>query len=68
MIIYGSTSYIEDNGNGYDLDVRDALCSKCHNLIDKQEKYRGIDDEWRFSKKEKELWEYCPLCGEGLYD
>jgi len=66
MFIYSNSFYIEDNGNGYDLDERDAICSNCHKVIDRQVKYRGIDTEFKFSVKAKEEWEHCPYCGERL--
>lgn len=67
MLIYSNPFYIKDNGNGYDLDERDAICSNCKKVIDRQKKYRNIDDTFKFSKREKEEWKYCPFCGEKLY-
>lgn len=69
MLIYSNSFYIKDNGNGYDLDVRDAICSKCHKIIDRQESYRMMKPiEFCFSTREKEEWLYCPRCGENLYE
>ncbi len=65
MLLYSNPFYIVGNGN-YDLDQRDAICSKCHFIIDRQEKYRNIDKDFKFSSKEKSKWEYCPYCGEKL--
>lgn len=67
MLIYSGSFYVEDNGNGYDLDERDAICSKCNNIIDRQEKYRGIYKGWKFSDSKKDAWRHCPYCGENLY-
>jgi DNA-directed RNA polymerase subunit RPC12/RpoP len=66
MLIYSNSFYIEDNGNGYDLDERDAICSKCHKVIDRQVKYRGTSEDFGFSTKEKEEYKYCPYCGEKI--
>jgi DNA-directed RNA polymerase subunit RPC12/RpoP len=66
MITYSNPTYVSDNGNGYDLDERDAICSNCHKVIDRQEKYRGIDKRFGFSDNEKKKWKYCPYCGEKL--
>jgi predicted RNA-binding Zn-ribbon protein involved in translation (DUF1610 family) len=68
MLVYSNPVYIDDNGNGYDLDVRDAICTKCGKVIDRQEKYRGIYKDFGFSTREKHEWKYCPFCGEKLYD
>jgi len=68
MLFYSGPFYTEDNGSGYDLDERDAICTRCGKLIDRQVKYRGIDKEFKFSSNEKREWEYCPFCGEKLHD
>mgnify|MGYP000984424521 CR=1 FL=1 len=68
MIIYSDSFYIGDNGNGYNLDVRDVICSNCHNIIDRQEKYRGIDKDYKFSNTNKSKWKNCPYCGKFLYE
>lgn len=67
MLIYSNPFYITDNGNGYDLDVRDAICASCNTVIDRQERYRGKNKEWMFGKDKKE-WRFCPFCGEKLFD
>jgi len=56
-------SYIKDNGNGYSLEERDAICSKCHTVIDRQKKYEGIDKKFNFSTNEKHKYTHCPYCG-----
>lgn len=68
MLIYSKPFYIQDNGNGYDLDVRDSICSNCHQVIDRQEKYRNIYKEFRFSDTDKGNWKFCPYCGKDLYN
>lgn len=65
MLIYSNSFYVKDNGNGYDLDERDAICSKCYNIVDRQEKYGGTK-LWKFSDSKKETWRHCPFCGESL--
>lgn len=65
MLIYSNSFYIKNNGNGYDLDIRDAICSTCHKVIDRQEKYRG-EEEFGFSSSEKRDWKHCPYCGDKL--
>jgi hypothetical protein len=67
MLIYSESHYVANNGNGYSLDERDAICSNCHNAIDRQEKYRGVDKSFGFSESEKKAWRYCPYCGTELY-
>jgi DNA-directed RNA polymerase subunit RPC12/RpoP len=62
-MIYSNPFYISDNGNGYDLDVRDAICSGCGKIIDRQEKYRKIDKDFHFSDNQKKEWKFCPYCG-----
>lgn len=68
MFIYSNSFCTEDNGNGYTVDERDAICSNCHKIIDRQIKYRGIDKDFKFSIKEKDEYKNCPYCGEKLYD
>jgi hypothetical protein len=63
MLVYSNPHYIEDNGNGYALDERDAICSNCGKVIDRQKKYRKVDKEFGFSEREKDEWKYCPFCG-----
>lgn len=62
-MIYSNSFYIKNNGNGYSLDVRDAICSNCHKVIDRQEKYTDIHKEFRFSNDEKQNYKFCPYCG-----
>lgn len=62
-MIYSNPFYIEDNGNGYSLYERDAICSNCHRVIDRQVKYKGIDGDFGFSSNEKKEWKNCPYCG-----
>ena len=62
-MIYSNSFYIKDNGNGYSLDERDAICLGCHKVIDRQEKYRDIDKDFNFSNNEKKTWKHCPYCG-----
>ncbi|MDD4779198.1 MAG: hypothetical protein PHT02_01150 [Tissierellia bacterium] len=64
MLVYSNSFYIADNGNGYSLDVRDAICSNCHKVIDRQKKYKNMDSDFGFSDNEKREWKYCPYCGE----
>jgi DNA-directed RNA polymerase subunit RPC12/RpoP len=66
MLIYSDSFYAKSNGNGYDLDERDAICSNCNNILDRQIKYRTIDTKFRFSTNEKDKWRNCPYCGEKL--
>lgn len=66
MLIYSNPFYVEDNGNGYSLQVRDAICSNCHKVIDRQEKYNG-DSTFGFSDNNKSKWKFCPNCGKKLY-
>jgi predicted RNA-binding Zn-ribbon protein involved in translation (DUF1610 family) len=66
MLVYSNPVYIEDNGNGYDLDERDAICANCGKVIDRQKKYSGWK-EFGFSENVIEEWKYCPFCGEKLY-
>lgn len=66
MLVYSNPVYIEDNGNGYSLDERDAICASCGKVIDRQQKYRKIDTDFDFSSNEKRAWKYCPFCGEKL--
>jgi len=65
-MIYSNPFYIKDNGNGYSLYIRDAICTKCHKIIDRQEKYEKIDSDFGFSNNEKKEWKHCPYCGEKL--
>jgi DNA-directed RNA polymerase subunit RPC12/RpoP len=65
-MIYSDSFYISDNGNGYALDIRYAICSSCHKTIDRQEKYRNIDKDFGFSSNEKREWKNCPYCGAKL--
>lgn len=65
MLIYSNPFYAGEE-NGYDLDERDAICSNCHEVIDRQRKYRGIDKEFKFSRNNKDKWKHCPFCGEKL--
>lgn len=67
MLIYSNSFYIEDNGAGYDLDVRDAICNSCGKVFCRQEKYRGISREWTFAKSGYDAFRYCPYCGKSLY-
>lgn len=65
MLIFSNPFYIDDDGNGYALDERDAICASCHKIIDRQKKYRGVDTEFKFDTNKIE-WKYCPYCGEKL--
>ena len=65
MLIYSNSFYVADNGNGYDLDVRDAICVSCKTVLDRQERYRGINKDYVFTKEKRE-WKYCPFCGQSL--
>jgi DNA-directed RNA polymerase subunit RPC12/RpoP len=65
-MIYSNSFYIKNNGNGYELETRDAICSKCHRVIDRQTKYKGIDKEFNMSTNEKREWNNCPYCGHEL--
>lgn len=67
-MIYSNPFYIEDNGNGYSLYERDAICSKCHKVIDRQVKYKDIDNKFKFSTTEKQGYLHCPYCGAYLED
>jgi hypothetical protein len=66
MLICSNPFYVNDNGNGYSLDVRDVICSECHIVIDRQKKYKGNKD-FEFSDNYKKDFKYCPFCGSGLY-
>jgi uncharacterized protein with PIN domain len=66
MFIYSNSFFIEDNGNGFSLDERDAICSNCKKVLDRQQKYKNIDKKFKFSDKEKNEWKYCPYCGKKL--
>jgi DNA-directed RNA polymerase subunit RPC12/RpoP len=68
VLIFSDSFYIKDNGNGYALDTRDAICSKCYQIIDRQVKYRDYNKEFQFSVTEKGQWKHCPYCGERLVD
>jgi len=68
MLIYSDSFYIDDNGSGYSLDVRDAICSNCYKVVDRQKKYRGINEDFDFSSNEKKEWKSCPYCGTSLYE
>jgi DNA-directed RNA polymerase subunit RPC12/RpoP len=68
MLLFSNSFYTADNGSGYALDERDAICSKCHNVVDRQEKYRGINEDYKFSSNEKSKWNNCPYCGEKLFE
>jgi DNA-directed RNA polymerase subunit RPC12/RpoP len=65
-MFYSRPHYIQDNGNGYSLEERDALCSKCGKSIGRQVKYKNIDKEFSFSDNEKAEYKHCPYCGERL--
>ena len=67
MLIYGNSFFIEDNGNGYAIEERDAICTNCGNIVDRQVKYVSIDKQFPFSDIKKVLWKNCPYCGEKLY-
>jgi len=67
MLIYSNPFYIEDNGNGYDLDLRDAICRNCLKVLGRQENYRDIDEKFKFPEREKNEYKFCPYCGEELY-
>jgi hypothetical protein len=70
MLIYSDSFYVADNGNGYSLNKRDAICSKCHKVVGRQEKYDVFDTEFKFKIDdcEKKDWRFCPFCGKPLYD
>jgi hypothetical protein len=65
MLRCGDETYIQDNGNGYDLYTRQVVCSNCIKVIGKQEKYCGIDKDFKFTQRQ-DLWDFCPFCGEKL--
>ena len=65
MLWFFNERYTQDNGNGYDLYTRDAVCSKCAKVIAKQEKYCDIYKDFKFTNGEG-AWEFCPFCGERL--
>ena len=62
-MIYSNPFYTDDNGNGYSLYERDAICLNCHKVIDRQKKYKNIDKDFNFSDNEKKNWKNCPYCG-----
>lgn len=62
-MIYSNPFYIKNNGNGYSLDVRNAIYSGCFKVIDRQQKYTSIDKEFGFSNNEKKEYKFCPYCG-----
>jgi RNA polymerase subunit RPABC4/transcription elongation factor Spt4 len=64
-MIYSNPFYIKDNGNGYSLYQRDAICEKCHRVIDRQEKYESYMD-FDFTSSEKREYKFCPYCGAEL--
>jgi hypothetical protein len=66
MLIYSNPFYHEDDGR--QIEERDALCSICYNVVDRQEKYEGIHDDFVFSTDKARLWKCCPYCGKDLYD
>lgn len=66
-MIYSNPFYIKNNGNGYSLHERDAICENCHKVIDRQQKYEGIDVDFKFSEREKKDFKHCPYCGIKLY-
>ena len=65
MLIYSNPFYINDNGNGYSLDERDAICSDCYKVIDRQQKYSGWK-YFKFSNTYKKQFKFCPFCGSKL--
>ena len=67
MLVYSNSFYIKDNGNGYSLHIRDAICSNCGKIIGRQEKYERMYKEFAFSNREKAEWGYCPYCASKLY-
>ena len=66
-MFYSGSFYIDDNGNGYSLEKRDAICSSCGKIIGRQVKYKGIDNDFDFSDNEKQDYKYCPYCGNSLF-
>ena len=48
--------------NGYDREVRDAICSNCGAVIGEQQKYE-IENQFHFIENEKENYTHCPYCG-----
>ena len=66
MLVYGKSFCIRDNVNGHEVEFRDAICSSCQGVVDRQQKYRGIDKEFRFSSADKKNWKFCPNCGKEL--
>jgi len=66
MLLYGKERYIKDNGNGYDLYERDAICDGCHESFN-QKKYCGIYKDFEFDGYGMSEWIYCPFCGSKLY-
>jgi hypothetical protein len=67
MFIY-SNSFNIANNQGYEIEARDAICSKCKKIIDRQVKYKGIHQEFQFTSGNQSFWKYCPYCGEAFYD
>ena len=65
MLIYSNEFYISNNGNGYELYERDAICGNCGYVLDRQERYKGNKD-FTFSETIKTKWKFCPVCGEKL--
>lgn len=60
MLIYSGEFFTADNGNGYSLSERDAICGNCHKVVDRQKKYLG-EKAFKFSSEKKD-WKFCPYC------
>ena len=67
MLIYSGEFCTADNGNGYSIKERDAICSNCHKVVDRQIQYVEVDKGFKFTG-DKEKWKYCPYCGKQLVE
>lgn len=69
-MVYGKERYIKAHqdvsnryyNHSYDRYIRDALCSKCGNIIGEQNKYPNFGNNFHFDN-EKDRYKYCPFCG-----
>ena len=71
-MIYGKEEFLRAPQNRtdpyvehpYDKFVRDAICSKCNNVIGQQYKHPSFKNYFDFHyDSEKNKYSYCPYCG-----
>lgn len=59
-------------GYGYKYYERDAICNKCGVVLGSQRAYNEYkepkEEEFVFEEREKNNYDYCPYCGEQLYE